>query len=266
MQHRTCPLTRISAYTKRVRSSTGSHVPASAKATAASISAAMSASMRDILLGMNHVDLPRASREARDRLFLAMLRLRPCRGRAERRTSNGREADRSGIRENMACRSPAPPARRAAPPPPRRPRPCRRPLRKNPIALRLEMNVGFRFRRSRARAHRVKIVLADKQHRQLPQRRKIHAFVELAFGDGAFAEKAGRDDVVAAHVVGQRQARPQAAIRRRRWRCRHRSWLPRSNRCMEPPRPRLQPSCLPYISARAVVIGTPRTNAWPCSR
>ena len=30
--------------------------------------------------------------------------------------------------------------------------------------------------------------------------------MELTFGDGAVAEKAGRDDVVATHAVGERQA------------------------------------------------------------
>jgi hypothetical protein len=39
-----------------------------------------------------------------------------------------------------------------------------------------------------------------------------------------------------------------------------------SNRCIEPPRPREQPSRLPYISAMILSIGMPRTSAWPCSR
>ena len=56
-----------------------------------------------------------------------------------------------------------------------------------------------------ARAHGVEIVLADEQHRQAPQRGEIHALVELALGDRAFAEEAGGDDVVAPHAVGERE-------------------------------------------------------------
>ena len=37
------------------------------------------------------------------------------------------------------------------------------------------------------------------------KRGQIHALVKLAFGDGALAEEAGRDDVLAAHVVGERK-------------------------------------------------------------
>ena len=39
-----------------------------------------------------------------------------------------------------------------------------------------------------------------------------------------------------------------------------------SKRCMDPPRPRLQPSTLPNISAMIVCAGTPLSSAWPCSR
>ena len=75
----------------------------------------------------------------------------------------------------------------------------------NPVARRLSLNVGFGFRKRQCGSHGVEIVFAHEQHRQAPQRRQIQAFVKLTFGDGAFAEKAGRDEVIAPHVVGQRQ-------------------------------------------------------------
>ena len=39
-----------------------------------------------------------------------------------------------------------------------------------------------------------------------------------------------------------------------------------SNTCIEPPRPRQQPSRRPSISAISAGIGTPRASACPCSR
>ena len=69
----------------------------------------------------------------------------------------------------------------------------------------MRVDVRLRFGQRQRRAHGVEIVLAHEQNRQLPQRRQIHAFVELAFGDRAFAEEAGRDDVLALHLVGKRE-------------------------------------------------------------
>ena len=39
-----------------------------------------------------------------------------------------------------------------------------------------------------------------------------------------------------------------------------------SNRCIDPPRPRLQPSRFPNISAITALAGIPRASACPCSR
>ena len=75
----------------------------------------------------------------------------------------------------------------------------------DPIARRLALDVGFRFRDRQRRSHGVEIVLAHEQHRQCPQRGEIEALVKLAFGDGALAEEAGGDDVLAAHVIGERK-------------------------------------------------------------
>ena len=75
----------------------------------------------------------------------------------------------------------------------------------DPVARRLALNVGFGFRKRQCGSHGVEIVLAHEQHRQSPQRRQIHAFVKFAFGNGAFAEEAGSDEVIALHVVGERE-------------------------------------------------------------
>jgi hypothetical protein len=62
-------------------------------------------------------------------------------------------------------------------------------LGRYPITPCPEMNVRLRFRNRQRGPHAVEIVLANEQHRQRPQRRKIETFVELAFGNGAIAEK-----------------------------------------------------------------------------
>ena len=49
--------------------------------------------------------------------------------------------------------------------------------------------------------------------------------------------------------VGAGRARRRSGGRHRRWRCHRRSGVAASNTCIDPPRPRLHPSCLPYISA-----------------
>ena len=76
----------------------------------------------------------------------------------------------------------------------------------NPVARRLALDVGFRFRNRQRRSHGVEIVFAHEQHRQSPQRGQIQALVKLAFGDGAFAEEAGGDDVLAPHAIGERKS------------------------------------------------------------
>ena len=73
--------------------------------------------------------------------------------------------------------------------------------------------------------------------------------MELALGDGAVAEEARGDASFAVQLVGQGQAdgdRQAAADDRV---SRRRSAAPTSNKCIDPPRPRLQPFALPYISA-----------------
>ena len=113
------------------------------------------------------------------------------------------------------------------------------------------------LRAGQRRAHRVEVVLAAEQHRQPPQRREVQRLVELALGDRALAEEA-RGDARRGRAGGRpAPARRRAAGRRRRWRCRRRSAGAASKRCIEPPRPRLQPSTLPNISAMTAAAGTP---------
>ncbi len=78
-------------------------------------------------------------------------------------------------------------------------------LGSDPVARGLALDIRFGFRKRQRGAHGVEIVFAHEQHRQLPQRRQIHALVKFAFGDRAFAEEAGGDDIVALHVVGERE-------------------------------------------------------------
>ena len=74
------------------------------------------------------------------------------------------------------------------------------------IAGGLARDVGLGLGALQRHAHRVEIVLAHEQHRQLPQRRQVHAFVELAFVHRAVTEEAGGDRVAAQHLVAQRDA------------------------------------------------------------
>ena len=74
------------------------------------------------------------------------------------------------------------------------------------ISRGLAVDVGLGLGPLQRRAHRVEVVLADEQHRQLPQRGEVHAFVELALGDRAVAEEAGGDRVAALHLVAKRDA------------------------------------------------------------
>jgi hypothetical protein len=68
-------------------------------------------------------------------------------------------------------------------------------------------------------SHRIEVVLAHEQHRQMPQRCQVHAFVEFAFIDCAVAEEAGGDRVAPLQLVGEgntdghRQATPYASRR-----------------------------------------------------
>ena len=73
----------------------------------------------------------------------------------------------------------------------------------HPVALRLEVNVGLGFRTRERGAHGVEVVLAHEHHRQLPQRRQVHAFVEFALRDRALAEEAGGDAMLSLHLVGK---------------------------------------------------------------
>lgn len=53
--------------------------------------------------------------------------------------------------------------------------------------------------------HRVEIVLAEEEHRELPQSGKVHRLVELALGHRPVSEEAGGDPIAGEHLVGQRQ-------------------------------------------------------------
>jgi hypothetical protein len=130
--------------------------------------------------------------------------------------------------------------------------------RRHLVGRGLERQVGLGLGAGERGAHRVEVVLAAEQHRQVPQRGQVHRLVELALGHRALAEEARGDPRPPLHLVGQRQPDGQRQARRRRWRCRRRSGCSASNRCIEPPRPRLHPSTLPNISAMIDAIGTPR--------
>ena len=55
-------------------------------------------------------------------------------------------------------------------------------------------------------AHCIKIVFADEQHRQTPERRQIQGFMKHTFCDGTFAEKAdGNAANASLHPVSQSQ-------------------------------------------------------------
>ena len=64
----------------------------------------------------------------------------------------------------------------------------------------------FGFGALERHSHRVEVVLAHEQHRQLPQRRQVHAFVERAFVYRAVTEEAGGDRAAFQHLVTQRGA------------------------------------------------------------
>ena len=78
-------------------------------------------------------------------------------------------------------------------------------LRRHQVAPGLRGEIDLRLRALEARAHRVEIVLAEKQHGQLPQRGQIQRLVKLALGDGAVAEEARRDPRPLLHLVGERE-------------------------------------------------------------
>ena len=74
-----------------------------------------------------------------------------------------------------------------------------------------------RFGELERRAHRVEVVLANEQHRELPQRGEIQRFVELAFGDRAVAEearrhRAGARSILSASATPTASGRPPATI------------------------------------------------------
>ncbi len=79
-------------------------------------------------------------------------------------------------------------------------RPCR-----HLVAGRLDGKVGLGLREIQRGAHGIEVVLATEEHRQLPQRRKVHRLVELPFGHGALTEETGRHLWTVLHVVGQCQ-------------------------------------------------------------
>jgi hypothetical protein len=127
--------------------------------------------------------------------------------RARRRTSNARGTGRCATRGTSA-----PPARTARPRPrasprARPPRPCRRRCAIAGIRTRrLGAQIGLGLGTVERRAHRVQVVLAAEQHRQLPQRRQVQRLVKRALGHRAVAEEAGGHARSPLHLVGQRQA------------------------------------------------------------
>jgi hypothetical protein len=83
---------------------------------------------------------------------------------------------------------------------------ARRRLRRDAVGGRLGVDVGLGFRAAKGASHGVAIVLADKQHRDVPQFGEVHGLVELALGHGPFAEEADGDAIGARNLVAERQA------------------------------------------------------------
>ena len=73
--------------------------------------------------------------------------------------------------------------------------------------------------------------------------------MELALGHGALAEEARGDPALAPQLVGQRQPDGDGEAAADDGVAAVEAVRATSNRCIEPPRPRLQPSTLPNISA-----------------
>ena len=172
-------------------------------------------------------------------------------------------------------------SRKSGPPPPRTAGSARRtassqavhvhPVHRpggNFVTRRLQAQIGFRLGAFERGAHRIEVVLAAKQHRQLPQRGQIEAFVELPFGHGAFAEEACRDARAAAPSCRPAPGRRQAAIRRRRSRCRRKSaWRRRTDASSRHARGCILPACRtsppsrPWLERRAPAPGRVRDRS-----
>ena len=73
--------------------------------------------------------------------------------------------------------------------------------------------IGLGRRARHGRAHRVAVVLDDVDDRQLPQRRHVEAFVDLALVGRAVAEIGQRDIVVLAIAVGEGEAGAERHLR-----------------------------------------------------
>ena len=71
------------------------------------------------------------------------------------------------------------------------------------VGCRLQRQVGLRLRALERRPHRVEVVLAHEQNRQLPQSREVHRLVELALRDRALTEEACGHAPAALQLVGQ---------------------------------------------------------------
>jgi hypothetical protein len=129
----------------------------------------------------------------------------------------------------------------------------------------LGMDVGLGLGALESRAHRVTIVLAHEQDRQVPQLAKIERFVEFALGHGALAEEAGRDVGGVLHPVGERQTagERQAAADNGVAAIEIGGLVEQVHRAAAPARTAFG---LAVHLRHTAFIGTPRTSAWPCSR
>lgn len=112
------------------------------------------------------------------------------------------------------------------------------------VAARFGVNISHAFSARQRRTHDIEIVLADDQHRQMPQRGEVQAFVEFAFIDRTLTEEAGRRRVTALHVIAERRADRQRQTAADNGIATNEA-LGAIKKCMEPPRPRQQPSTLP---------------------
>ena len=79
-------------------------------------------------------------------------------------------------------------------------------LRLDAVSRGLVVNVGFRLGPRERRSHGIAVVLADEEHRQIPELRKVHGLMELTFRHGPLAKETSGNVGLGAQPVGQCQS------------------------------------------------------------
>ena len=167
-------------------------------------------------------------------------RRRAC--RAGRRPRSGRASGRSRPRAGPAPRRRGSGGRR------RRPREDRLDVvavdalgRRRRRPRRARRRAGTRVIRAAVGELRVDVVLAQEDHRQVPDRGEVERLVERALVDGALAEERDGDAALPRHLLGQRRRRPRAACSPPTIAFAPRMPTRGSAMCIEPPLPRHRP-------------------------